>query len=117
MSTPVPIIPSEQKPVVADSITITGIFASSSISKTSGHQTVLVLSGGKPTKVRSFYADPSLSRLVSGSFVKVVAHEIEYVMSDFNGLSYGSRRFDIQPVQSNTTAVPQGGPALEKKAA
>lgn len=89
----------EQKPLIADTVTITGIFASASTSQKTGHQTLMILSGGKPSKVRNLYANPAVSKLVSGTQITLIARDIEWLMADFNGITYGSRSFDVAPAK------------------
>lgn len=97
------------KPVIIDEMKISGIYASSNISKKTGFQNATILCNGKTMIVRNFYPTPDANRVIPGTMVTVTISEIEWIMSDFNSMNIGSREFKIAPAASISAA--------EKKAA
>jgi len=88
---------SNEKPVIIEEMKISGIFASSNISKKTGYQNATILANGKTMLVRNFYPTPDANRIIPGTVVTVTVSEIEWIMSDFNSMNIGSREFKIQP--------------------
>lgn len=88
----------DAKPTVFDEIKVTGIFASASISRKTGHQHIIMLASGKQVKIRNLYVSPDFNRILPGTSITIDAKEVEWVMSDFNGFFIGSRIANIVPV-------------------
>lgn len=95
----------QEKPIILEEVKSIGIFVGSTVSKSSGHQTVRVLSNGKIIKSRNLYPSPEVSRITPGASVVVIAKYVEWIMSDFESVNIGSREFGIVPAATGTSEV------------